>query len=448
VVVRAGQVRVLGHVGSAPVQSLNSVATTQLFLQAARTSSLVTTRAVAGRVQRLGYLLSARSPAGVYVVGASQQLPTDRRTTLPAGSPNANLNFALYFGPSARPEALIETDVGRLPLTGTVAKATVPFGNNVLTLIGSPRAPLAGTWAEYLPWGILGLGILLSFAAAGATEYLVRRRKTAESMYQQQRRVSETLQQALLPKKLPTVPGWEFAARYVPATKGAEIGGDWYSVVEIDDHKFAFVIGDVSGHDIAAAGVMAALRYTIRTLATLGIPPEEVLYRTTTELDVSTDEHFATALVGVVDRRMEQMTLASAGHPPPLMLHEGRAEFLGLSPGVPLGVPGPRPEPTTIHFPRASTLIAFTDGLIERHGQSVDVGLDQLAATAADSPARPEDVIAHLVGTLTGSDQEDDIAILAIRLTAPDEKPEATDLSPSPSASIASGHSVSDHPST
>ena len=230
-VVQGGQVSVLGHVGSAPIQGLDSSATTQLFLRAARTTSLVTSRVVGGGVQKLGYLLSARGVRGVYVVGAAQQLPVGRRISVPAGSPYASLDFALYFGPSPAPAALIETNVGHLPLTGTVSKATVPFGDNVLTLVASPRGPLAGTWAQYLPWGIAGLGILLSVAAAGVAENLVRRRRTAEGLYQQQRNMSETLQRSLLPRRLPAVPDWEFAARYVPATKvrrSVAIGTAWW----------------------------------------------------------------------------------------------------------------------------------------------------------------------------------------------------------------------------
>jgi serine phosphatase RsbU (regulator of sigma subunit) len=436
-VVEAGQVRVLDHVGSAPLQGLNSRASTQLLLQAARTSSLVTDRVVSGGVQKLGYLLSARGRQGVYVVGASQQLPASRRITVPAGSPDANLNFVLYFGRSASPGAVIETNVARLPLTGTVSRATVPFGNNVLTLVASPRGSLAGTWAEYLPWGIFGLGIVLSVAAAIVGENLVRRRATAESLYTQQRRVSEVLQRSLLPRKLPEVPRWEFAARYVPATTGAEIGGDWYSVVEVDDHRFAVVVGDVSGHDIAAAGVMADLRYTIRTLARLGIPPGEILDRTNTELDVTGDAHFATVLVGVVDTGLQELTLASAGHPPPLMVHQGRAEFLDVSPGPPLGVrSGPRPTPITIDFPPGSTLVAFTDGLIEKRGQSLDAGLAQLAAAAAESPARPDDLIGRLLAELATNDQEDDIAVVAIQFTGQEANPAALDPSHSTSPTV------------
>ena len=429
-VVRAGQVQVLDHVGSAAIQSLSSSATTELFLQAARTSSLVTNRVVAGNVQKLGYLLSAKGPGGVYVVGASQQLPAgSRRTTVLAGSPDSNLNFALYFGPKTTPAAVIETNVGRLPLTGTVSMATVPFGNNVLTFVASPRGSLAGRWAEYLPWAILGLGILLSLAAAGATESLVRRRRSVEAQFRQQRAVSETLQRSLLPRSLPSIPGWEFAARYVPATTGAEIGGDWYSVVEIDDHRFAVVVGDVSGHDMAAAGVMAALRYTIRTLAKLGLPPDEILDRTTKELDVITDHHFATVLVGVVDSRMQEITLASAGHPPPLMLREGRAEFLRVEPSAPLGVLGPRPKPVTLHFLPGSTLVAFTDGLIERRGRTLDAGLQQLAATAAEGSAQSDDLITRLVATLMTDDQEDDLAVVAIRFVTAEASPQTGDSS-------------------
>jgi serine phosphatase RsbU (regulator of sigma subunit) len=426
-VVRSGQVQVLDHVGSPAIQSPQASASTQLFLQAARSSSLVTSRVVGDGIQKLGYLMSAPGPDGVYVIGAAQQLPIGRRVAVPAGSPDSNLNFALYFGRSVNPAALVETNVGRLPLRGTVSRATVPFGNNVLTLVASPRSSLAGTWAEYLPWGILGLGILLSVAAAGVAENLVRRRTTAEALYTQQRRMSETLQRSLLPQNLPAIPGWEFATRYSPATKGAEIGGDWYSVVEVDDHRFAVVVGDVSGHDLAAAGVMAGLRYTIRTLAKLGIPPDEILDRTTRELDVTSDEHFATVLVAVVDTRRQELTVASAGHLPPLILRKGRPEFLTVVPGVPVGVPGPSPQPMTVPFTAGSTLVAFTDGLIEQRGKTLDAGLERLAEAAVEGPASPDDLLAYLVTTLAGSDQEDDIAVLAVRFTGQEAKPTTTE---------------------
>jgi serine/threonine-protein kinase RsbW len=176
---------------------------------------------------------------------------------------------------------------------------------------------------------------------------------------------------------------------------------------------------------------MAALRYTIRALAKQGIPPGEILELASQELDVTTDDHFATVLVGVVDTRMQELILASAGHPPPLMLHEGRAEYLRISPGMPLGVRGgPRPEPITVYFRPGSTLVAFTDGLIEQRTQSLDAGLAQLAAAAAETPSGPDDLIAHLVTTLVTSDQEDDIAVVAIRFSNQSAKPKTPDPLP------------------
>jgi serine/threonine-protein kinase RsbW len=175
----------------------------------------------------------------------------------------------------------------------------------------------------------------------------------------------------------------------------------------------------VSGHDIAAAGVMASLRYTIRTLAKLGIPPDEILDKAAEELNVANDHHFATVLIGVVDTRLQQLTLASAGHLPPLMLHDGHAQFLTVSPGVPLGVPGdPKPESITVAISPNSTLVAFTDGLVERRGHDLDRRLEQLEAVAAESPSRPEDLITRLLDVLTSSDEEDDIVVLAIRFSA------------------------------
>jgi serine phosphatase RsbU (regulator of sigma subunit) len=113
-----------------------------------------------------------------------------------------------------------------------------------------------------------------------------------------------------------------------------------------------------------------------------------------------------------------------------LLLDEGRARFLNLAPGVPLGVAGPRPEPITIHFSPGSTLVAFTDGLIEQRGQSLDEGLQRLgAAAAAESSARPDELIARLIAALTSNDQEDDIAILAVRFSPQEGTPDIPDAS-------------------
>lgn len=436
-VVQNGQVRVLAHAGAPSISALTSQQTQQLYMTAARSPTLITTRVVSGKLQRIGYLLSAQGPGGTYVVGASQQLPAGYHVTVPANSPVSNLNFALYFGPKVAPGALLETDAKRLPLSGTVAKASAPLGNNVLTLVASPKSSLAGKWSEYLPWGILVAGLLLALMGAALTDRLVRRRRFAESaataseeLYHQQRDLSLSLQRVLLPKTLPVLPGFEAAARYVPAAKGAEIGGDWYSVVGVDDHRFAVVIGDVSGHGIAASGTMASLRYSIRALARLGFSPDDLLHHTSQDKETGLDDQFATALVGVVDTQSNEISIASAGHLPPLVIRNGASEFLQIAPGRPLGVDGPPPKLARATFSPGSTLVFFTDGLVEKRGESLYTGLERLAAVAAEGPTDPGELIEHILGSLIKADHEDDIAVLAIRFSRMDSDPSLRDPSP------------------
>ncbi len=425
VLVGPGTQQVLAHVGQKAIRSPQSAKSVAVYNRAARSSSLVTTRAVGRGVQRLGYFMSARGQPGTFVVGASQQLPLHELANVPASSPDANLNFAIYFGRHPGAGSLIESNV-RPPLTGIVSTSTVPFGSNVLTLVVSSRGSLSGPWTEFLPWGILLVGVLLTAVGALMTEHLVRRRSFAESLalansalYRQQRDVATTLQHALLPKAFPEIPGVEFAARYIPSASGAAVGGDWYSVVSVAEGQFAFVVGDVSGHDIGAASVMGAMRYTVRTLAKLGFSPAEILDRTNQEIDISTDGYFATVLVGTVDLVRTEVTLSSAGHPPPVMVDRagGRgSRFLVVPTAPPLGVASsPRYTSITAPFDPGDILIAYTDGLVERRGEDIEDGLQRLATVAARSTSSADGLVDALVSELVGTTNADDVAILAIR---------------------------------
>lgn len=417
-----GHPQELAHVGTRPIRSLNSPADVALFGRAARTSSLVTTRAVGRGEQKLGYLLSAHGHSGTFVVGAAQQLPIDKRIALPASSPVADLDLAIYFGRSTSASALIESTVAHPPLRGIVSTMVVPFGTSVLTLVVSPRGSLSGRWSEFLPWGILIVGVLFVALVAGMTEWLVRRREYAEALastnrqlYRQQRSVATALQQALLPKALPDIAGVELAARYIPSTSGADIGGDWYSVVPVAPHRFVFVVGDVSGHGIDAASVMGSLRYTTRTLARLGFSPAEILDRANAEINISTDDHFATVLIGSIDLMRSEMTLASAGHMPPLVLDSGESTFVDLPIGSPLGIETRPHESLTMTFAPGTTLIAFTDGLVEHRRRSIDDGLRTLAEAASQDAPTADGLLSAVVAALSSDGNEDDIAVLAVR---------------------------------
>ena len=442
VLVGGGQQQVLAHVGQKAIRSPQSAKSVAVYNRAARSSVLVTTRAVGRGVQRLGYFVSARGQPGTFVVGASQQLPLGKLTNVPTSSPDADLNFAIYFGRHPGAGSLIESNV-RPPLTGIVSTSTVPFGSNVLTLVVSPRGSLSGPWTEFLPWGILLVGLLLTAFGALMTEHLVRRRSVAESLalansalYRQQRDVATTLQHALLPKAFPEIPGVEFAARYIPSASGAAVGGDWYSVVSVSEGQFAFVVGDVSGHDIGAASIMGAMRYTVRTLAKLGFSPAEILDRTNQEIDISTDGYFATVLVGTVDLVRTEVTLSSAGHPPPVMVDRagGRGgRFLVVPTGPPLGVASQRHTSVTTPFRPDDILVAYTDGLVERRGEDIDLGLQRLAAIAARATSSADGLVDGLVSELVGTNNADDVAILAMR-----RWPEGIDATSDPGPSAAS----------
>ena len=171
-----------------------------------------------------------------------------------------------HLGPTTRPSDLATTDlpVGQLPISGDTTSEAIPFGNATLTLIAGPRGQLGGALGAELPWIFLVAGVLLTIATAVTTEQLVRRRRLAEEdaqtiaglyvrldgLYGAQRSIAETLQRALLPQSNPSIPNLEIASRYVAGADGVDIGGDWYSLIPVDEQRFAFAVGDVSGRGI------------------------------------------------------------------------------------------------------------------------------------------------------------------------------------------------------
>lgn len=431
---RAGHVHRVAALGGKPIADLHSRPVTALFEEAARTDELVTTHVVGDGQQRLIYLLAVPGGrgGGTLVGGASQPLPANRRIVVPPSSPDAGLWIAIYFGATTTSAGLLETNAPRTPLTGTTAKAEIPFGNNVLTLVASPRSSLDGAWSEAVPWGILGVGLVFTVAIAAMTERLLRRRLLAEALavenralYREQRDIAVTLQRAVLPKQLPQVPGVELAARYLPGAAGVEVGGDWYSAIRSGETTFAFVVGDVAGKGVEAATAMATLRYTIRTLAALGFPPGAVLETTARELHATGEERFATVLVGTVDTATRTLALASAGHLPPLLVTGGEAGFLEVPVGPPLGVVVGPYETATLVLPPGATLLGYTDGLVERRSELLDDGLERLRKAVEGHEGAVDGLLVHLLDELGAAKAEDDIAVLGVRLAG--ARPVTTD---------------------
>ncbi|HXB16111.1 MAG TPA: SpoIIE family protein phosphatase [Solirubrobacteraceae bacterium] len=234
----------------------------------------------------------------------------------------------------------------------------------------------------------------------------------------EQRSVTEIMQRALLPDALPSIPGLRFSAKYLPGGSGVKVGGDWYDVFQLPSGRLGFVIGDVVGRGVLAASVMAEIRAALRAYLTEGHPLPDVM-RLLNELFVAMGRH-RSATVAILELDFERGTLeaVSAGHLPPLLVAPGgEASYLELVQGLPLGIRRGGEYASRIYtFDVDSTLLLYTDGLVERRGESIDEGLDHLRA-AARRAARAEDAsFADRVyrAMLTDVPLEDDVALLAI----------------------------------
>ncbi|MCK9927676.1 SpoIIE family protein phosphatase [Frankia sp. Mgl5] len=251
-----------------------------------------------------------------------------------------------------------------------------------------------------------------------AIEEVARRAAVAvgnAQLYEQERRTALTLQRSLLPQRLPTIGGLSFAWRYLPGSAGALVGGDWYDVLPLDDGRVALVIGDVMGHGIQAAATMGQLRASARAHITTDPSPSAVLARLDEAANRLEQGQLATAALAVLDPANARLTLASAGHLPPLLVPpRGEAYYLPVDPGPPLSTGLPEYPQTRTTLEPGSILLFFTDGLVEDRKRPVDEGMNLLrvAATAAASPDQLCDQALAALGRLAGPD--DDTALLAV----------------------------------
>jgi serine phosphatase RsbU (regulator of sigma subunit) len=382
---------------------------------------------------RVGYAYANPSESGGYVVYGERPLPAGRRSRYQSTSQFSGLDYAIYLGRKQTPAALLVTDRAQLPLPSPSDAQTVPYGNNALTLVMSSRGGLAGSLPKNLPWIIAVIGALLAIAAALMTLRLTQRRRGAEELagrlevtakenerlYAEQRGIAQTLQHALLPDNLPQIPGIQTSARYEAGEEGVDIGGDWYDVIDLEDGRLLLVVGDVSGRGLHAATTMAELRYAIRAYAAQSDGPAEILTKISRLVDVSQSGQLATVLCAIVDREARELQLTSAGHLPPLLLSNGDSRYVDAEIGLPIGVQeGTMYHSTTMTVPPEATVVAFTDGLVETRGQSLDQGLDRLRAAATSHDVGLPELLGRLVSEMTNGRAQDDIAIVGVRWTS------------------------------
>ncbi|NUS55800.1 MAG: SpoIIE family protein phosphatase [Streptomycetaceae bacterium] len=235
-----------------------------------------------------------------------------------------------------------------------------------------------------------------------------------------QRHAVRTLQRHLLPRDLPEVPGLSFAYAYQPARAGRLAGGDWYDVIPLSEGCVAMVVGDVTGHGLQAAALMGQLRVAVRAVARLELPPAALLAHVDSLMDdFAVDGELASCVYTVYDPKSRTLTWARAGHPPPLLLSPGeRPRVLGGPANALLGLGGITFEQTSYSVAPGSTVVLYSDGLVERRGRDIDTGIDDLTgvldAEGADaSPNRLREAALRVLP----ADPEDDVALLIARLT-------------------------------
>ncbi|MGY1683487.1 SpoIIE family protein phosphatase [Geodermatophilus sp. SYSU D01176] len=230
-------------------------------------------------------------------------------------------------------------------------------------------------------------------------------------------RTSHTLQGNLLPPPPPPVPGLAAAVRYLPASRGADVGGDFYDVVPLPGGQVALAVGDVVGHDITAAAVMGQLRSVYRAQLGDQPPPSAVIDRLQAGWPLLGLQRMATALFATLDPGSGRLRIASAGHLSPLLVAGGTAELLDVAPSRMLGAPpapGPAVEWAGVLAPGA-TLLLYTDGLVESRDADLDQGLAALQDAAVRAATTdPDELCDRLLAELASGVRADDIALLAI----------------------------------
>ncbi|HUP87395.1 MAG TPA: SpoIIE family protein phosphatase [Acidimicrobiales bacterium] len=235
-------------------------------------------------------------------------------------------------------------------------------------------------------------------------------------LYSNQRAAAETLQQSLLPDRLPVIPGVSLAARYLPGGPGLDVGGDWYDVFGLPDGSLGLVMGDVVGRGVAAASLMGQLRNALRAYALEGHPPATVV-------DLLNDlacglgrGYVATLVFAALDAVSGQLRVVNAGHPPPLIIDgQERAIFFEGAAGVPLGVlPGYAYREATTPLRPGAGVVLYTDGLVESRHTPLDDGLERLRAAAEGADVDTDSLCERILqrGAEAGAD---DTAILIAR---------------------------------
>lgn len=373
-----------------------------------------------GEDRRIAYATDVGT--GDLVVIAEARLTNPRISEDREGDAFEGVDVAIYLGAEEDGDDLLTSTTPDLPIEGRRASRTVPFGDSELLFIVTPVDTLGGGLLAVLPWLASLAGLVSGSIAAVLVESLHRRRLDAErfteqlhELYQREHAIAHTLQHSLLPTHLDRLDHIEVGARYFAGAEGTDIGGDWYDVINDEDGSFTVVVGDVVGRGVKAAAVMAAMRYATHAVAGQNTDPAKILSAVNGLEHIRGD--FVTMLCGNVDPVARCISFASAGHPAPLLISPDETRFLRIAPGPPIGfLDDPTFAVKRTTLPEGSVVVLFTDGLYERRGESIDVGLERLREAGARLGGSVDEILDGLAEAMLGEGVRDDTAMLAFRV--------------------------------
>lgn len=339
------------------------------------------------------------------LLGMIDGLPLEAR--LPLAQVTRTREPIFVASPSAYVEAF-PTSAQMVEAGGKQAWAFLP-----LTVSGRSLGSLTISFDRPHEFAPEERGLLVSVAGLLAQTLERARLRDAE------RTLAGELQRHLLPRALPRPAGLVAAARYLPATAGMDVGGDWYEVIELPSERVGLVIGDVQGHNVHAAAVMGQLRNALRAYAAEGHPAPVVMSRTNQLMADLDPDSFATCCYVIIDPRRGTGEIVRAGHPPPLLRQaSGRCALVETPVGLPLGVDHNESyRAQRIDLARGDALVLFTDGLVEDAARALDDGVAEVVEVVGRTPVDDlDDVAEQLVAAARAAEHRpDDIAVLVVR---------------------------------
>ncbi|MGI8330248.1 ATP-binding SpoIIE family protein phosphatase [Actinomadura scrupuli] len=236
-------------------------------------------------------------------------------------------------------------------------------------------------------------------------------------LYRREVRIARQRQRSMLPTEPPEIAGARVCYRYLPASAAAKVGGDWFDAIPLPGCRLAIVMGDVMGHGLTSATIMAQLRTAVRMLAAQDLRPDQLLRRLDELSRRFGEDYIATCLYLVYDPVAGRCQVANAGHVPPVLVSpQGRSGLVEMPSGVPIGVGGGSFETLEFEAEEGSQLVLCTDGLVERRDQDLDAGLAALCAQLTGAPRALDATCDAVLEALTPEVRRDDIALLALGL--------------------------------